>query len=173
MRATFRDAYSACTWTNCLIFAGMIGLSILCISGYGYVEWRRYVAPTLIFYLAVTWWRVASEIAQDGLSRIVNAASVGLGIFAILFYVGAVLDSMLAPVGYFAFGVFVLMLLWINFHSSRVRRVLHRMPIEKKRLITESSAVIVAQMQHEKERGHAVLASFEHVKQYIKQQHVT
>lgn len=172
MRATFRDAYSACTWQNCLIFLGMIIISAVSISGYGYVEWRRFVAPTLIFYLAVTWWRVAREIAQDGLSRVVNAASVGLGIFAILFCGGALLDSFFAPVGYFAFGVFILMLLWINFHSSRVHRVLHRMPLDKKRIITESSAVIVAQMQHEKDRGHAALASFELVKHNIKHQHV-
>lgn len=162
MKSTIRDAYNALTFRNCAVFAGLIIFSATSMYFAGFLVWKKFVPPALILFTAFIWWKVARIVAQDGLSRVVNAASVGHAAFGFAWIIAATLDATFFPVtSPLAFTVFILMLSWIAFHSSRVLSIFRRMTPTQRNLVTQSTAVIAAQMTYRKERATAVIEKSE------------
>lgn len=158
MKSTIKDAYNALTLRNVTIIAFAVVASIVSIDLFGYLIWRRFVTPSIIIAAACIGWSIARHVNQEGLRRIVNATSVGLCGFAIALFIGAFVDALMFPnVGYFAFGIITAMWLWITLHMARALSILRRMPDVRKDLVTESTAVIIAQMTHREERIGEVL----------------
>jgi hypothetical protein len=153
MKATARDVYQALTVRNVLIFGGIIALSIVLIDVLGYVIWRRFPIPTLIIFVAVLGWKIGRRIGHAGLSRILNAASVGLGCFGVAAAFAAVFDGRFFPVmGYVSWGTHITMWGWIAFHVWRAYRILKDMPPSRLMHVTEGTGMIFAEMTYRKAR---------------------
>lgn len=162
MRATIKDAYSALTLRNCVAMAVIIAASVFSIDLVGYSVWRRFVLPSVIIGVAVMGWKIARLIAEAGLSRIINAASTGLVAFGLTLYLAALIDGLwFADRGYFSFTIMVLMWSWIAFHLYRALKVLKQMSPERRSIVTESTAVIYAQMTYREQQSKEVLDRYD------------
>lgn len=153
MKATARDVYNSLTVKNALLLGAIVGASVVLIDIVGYVIWRRFPIPTLIIFVAVLGWKIGRKIGHPGLSRVLNAASVGLGCFGVAAAFAAVIDGRLFPVmGYVSWSVHLTMWAWILFHVWRAWRVLKKMPPDRLIHVTEGTGMIFAQMTYREAR---------------------
>lgn len=165
MRATVQDAYNSLTLRNVLIILGIVMLSVVLIDLVGYVVWRRFPIPTLIICVAALGWKIGRKIGHAGLSKVTNAASVGLGIFGVVHWISAVIDGAYFPVmGYVSWTTHVTMWAWIAFHVWRAWRVLKQMPPDHLMHVTEGTEAIYAQMTYREARAREVLQDYEKAK---------
>lgn len=162
MKATLHDVYDSLTWRNSLVFLGIVLLSIFSIDIVGYMIWRRFPAPLLVVGVAVLGWLIGHLIGHRGLAQVLNAASVGLGVFGALILCGAVVDGAIFPEkGYLSNGVQITMWSWIFFHIWRAWMVLQKMPPDRMIHVTEGTAAIYAQMTYREARAKEVLEKYE------------
>lgn len=158
MRTTLKDTANAITLRNGFVFAAALTIPIITAIVFDHLIWRRFVIPAIIIIAASIGWRIAQTINQQGLKQVVNAAIVGLFAFAAAIFAGAALDSIVFPeTGYFSFLAHSVMWLWIALHLYRALAILRRMSTAEKQLVTESTAVIYAQMTRREERMGEVL----------------
>lgn len=165
MRATIRDAYGALTPRNIALIIALVLLSVVMLNTVGYLIFRRFPIPTLIIYVAVLGWRIGRLIGHVGLSKLLNAASVGLGLFGIIHWFAAVIDGTYWPVyGYASWCVHSIMWGWIAFHLWRAYKVLKEMPPDHRMHVTEGTETIYAQMTYRQARIQKALESYEEAK---------
>jgi hypothetical protein len=161
MRATVKDVYSAVTVKNAVIFATIVATSIFLIEVLGYIIWRRFPVPSLIILVASLGWKIGRKIGHEGLSRILNAASVGLGVFGAALFCAAIIDGTLFPTfGYVSWSVQMTLWAWIAFHVLRAWRILKKMPPDHLTHVTEGTASIYAQMTYREARAQDALDAY-------------
>lgn len=164
MRATIRDAYHAITWRNCAAFAGAAAILLAITGVFGYVTARRFVNPSLIIGVGFIAWKIARLIKQEGLSRIINAAAVGMFGFGVITFAAGVVDTaVFGPIGHFQFFVNTLMWMWVAFHLLRALSILKRMKPDQLQHITHGTAIIVATMTAVQVDTERVLSEYEKV----------
>lgn len=162
MLSTLRDAYESLSVRNVVCLAAVAAVSWLLIEMVGYMVWRRFPIPTLIIFVAVLGWKIGRRIGHAGLSRVMNAASVGLGVFGLVHWLAAVIDGAYFPVmGYFSWSTHITMWGWIAFHIYRAWRVLKRMPPDKLQHVTEGTETIYAQMTYREARAREALKQYD------------
>lgn len=167
MKATISDAQGALTIKNSIVFAAIIIASVLLIETVGYMIWRRFPAPLLVFFIAALLWKIGRRIGHSGFTRILNAASVGLAVFAVALFVAATIDGYYFPIqGYLSWGVFTTMLGWIAFHTWRAWKVLRDMNPLHLIHVTEGTDAIFAQMTYREIRSREAREEFEKVKNH-------
>lgn len=165
MKATARDVYNSLTVKNALILGAIVGASVVLIDIVGYMIWRRFPIPSLIIFVAVLGWKIARKIGHEGLSRVLNAASVGLGVFGMAHVIAAVLDGRFFPnVGYITWTTHITMWGWIAFHIYRAWRVLKNMPPDRLIHVTEGTGMIFAQMTYREARIAEVIERYDEAK---------
>lgn len=165
MRATARDVIGALTLRNCAVFAGIVLLSLILIDAVGYVIWRRFPIPTLIITVAVLGWKIGRRIGHAGLAKVLNAASVGLGLFGVAIWVSALIDASYFPqVGYVTSTTTMAMWGWIAFHIWRAWRVLKTMPPDNLSHVTQGTAAIFAEMTYRRAEAQEVLERYDKAK---------
>lgn len=162
MRSTAKDVYNALTLRNSVAFGVIVGLSAGLIEVLGYAVWRRFPISTLVIIVAVLGWKICHRIGHSGLSRVLNAASVGLGCFGIAHLIAAVIDGRYFPaVGYTTWTTHITMWAWIAFHVLRAWRVLKNMPPDRLIHVTEGTEAIYAQMTYREARAREALEAYE------------
>lgn len=162
MKQTAKDAISALTFRNIFAAIAMAAVSVLAIDVVGYTIWKRFILPSLIILVAYFGRKIACLIDQDGLSRFVNAASVGMAMFGIFLYGAACMDALLFPIdGYISFGVSSMLWAWMAFHVYQALRILRQMPPARRKLVTNSTAVIIAQMTYREQETKEVLDHYD------------
>ena len=136
----------------------VIVLSALCIYFTGYIQWRRIFLPFEILVSSFLGFKIAAQIHQAHASRVIRTFANGIVCCALLILIGGILDTLLfADHGYLMFAGIVGMWLWIPFQLHRLYIRLLEMPEEGKKLVTDSTDVIYAQMAHrEKELKYAL-----------------
>lgn len=165
MKATARDVYNSLTVKNALILGAIVGASVVLIDIVGYMIWRRFPIPSLIIFVAVLGWKIARKIGHEGLSRVLNAASVGLGVFGMVLWLAAIIDGRYFPVmGYISWSTHIVMWGWIAFHIYRAWRVLKNMPPDRLIHVTEGTGMIFAQMTYREARIAEVIERYDEAK---------
>ena len=145
-----------------------IGLSALFIYFFSYVQWRRIVIPLEICLTGIIGLKIASQIRQASFSRVIRTASIGIVTFSAIILIGSLIDNMFfTDIGYAMFTVIAIMWLWIPFQLARLHARLIAMPDHKKRIITESTDIIYAQMTHREKELKAVLDQYNWTKQKL------
>lgn len=160
MRATLQDLRKLLERPrNIAIVAVLIAISIFAIATFGYPTWRRFVIPSEIFITGYIGTRIASRLKQAKFfTRIVLTASRGVQIFAVVLFGGAFIDSFFfGDIGYALFTGTALLWLWVNFSFHRVDCRLRDLPEEKKLIVTESTDVILLQMDYRSEEIRSTL----------------
>jgi hypothetical protein len=164
MKATIRDVKDSLNIRNITVFATIIALSFALIELLGYVVWRRFPVPSLIVTVAVLGWRIGRRIGHPGLSKVLNAASVGLGAFGVMLWAAAVIDGWYFTVmGYVSWSVQMVMWAWIAFHIWRAWRVIKDMPPDRLMHVTEGTETIYAQMTYRQAQIKTVLKSYDNL----------
>lgn len=131
----------------------LLALSVTCIYFFSYMQWRRIVIPIEIFLTGFIGLKIASQINQAQFSSVMRTASTGIIVFSSFILIGAIIDNIFfTETGYFLFGTIALMWLWIPFQLHRLLSRLDEMPEEKKKIVTDSTDMIYAQMAH-REKG--------------------
>lgn len=148
--------------------AGIV-LFLLTLYGFGFEVAKRFVLPGLIEVIAWMGWSISRKIQEDGLSKIVHAGSVGLGIGGIFASAAAFGDAIFfTNQGYLSFGVVTMLFMWIAYHVSRAYRIIHRMRPEQLQHITQGTAIIVAQMTAVGRESERTLERYESAKQKLR-----
>lgn len=167
MRATIRDAYKALSLRNIAIFTAIVIFSYVLIDLVGYIVWRRFPIPTLIISVAILGWKIGRKIGHAGLAKLMNAASVGLGVFGIILWTAAVLDAQFfVERGYLSWATTMVMWAWITFHVWRAWDVLRTMPPDKLIHVTEGTEAIYAQMTYRAVRAQEALDAYQEATKY-------
>lgn len=131
----------------------LIALSVTCIYFFSYMQWRRIVIPLEIFLTGYIGLQIASQIRQASFSNVMRTASTGIIIFSAFILFGAIIDNVFfAETGYFLFATIALMWIWIPFQLQRLLIRLIDMPESSKKIVTDSTDIIYAQMAH-REKG--------------------
>lgn len=161
MRSTLHDVYQALTVRNTIIVGSILAASVMLIDVLGYLIWRRFPIPALIICVAALGWKIGRRIGHAGLSRVLNAASVGLGVFGMALFAGAVVDgTFFAERGYVSWSITMTMWAWIAFHVWRAWRVLRSLPTDKLVHVTAGTEVIYAQMTYRAARAQDALDAY-------------
>ena len=168
MRSTIRDVYGSLTIKNAAILGAIVGSSVILIEVLGYLIWRRFPIPSLIIFSAAIVWKIARRIGHDGLSRVFNAASVGVGSFGIALFVGAIIDGALFPeYGYVSWSVTMSLWAWISFHAYRAWRILKAMTPDRLLHVTGGTGKIFAQMTYREARAHEALDAYKEATKFV------
>lgn len=161
MKATIRDVYNALTLRNCIAFGGIVVASYFLIDILSYFIWRRFPVPVLVLTVAVLGWRIGRRIGHAGLSKVLNAASVGLGCFGGIIFIAAILDGWLFPeAGYISWISHISMWGWIAFHIRRAWCILRDMPAGRLIHVTEGTEAIYAEMTYREARVTEVIKKY-------------
>lgn len=164
MRATIRDTYNALTLRNIAVFGAITALAI-CWVVLLPLNVRRLSTPSLILMVTAMGWQIARTVNEDGLSELINAASVGLAFFAVMLYCGAIFDSLWYPTtGYITGVVQMVLWSWIAVHLGRALSILRGLSPASQQLVTQSTASIVAQMRRRYSEANAALQNYDEVR---------
>jgi hypothetical protein len=162
MKATFRDVCNALTVRNAVILGIIVGVSVALIDVLGYVIWRRFPIPALIIFVAALGWKIGRRIGHVGLTRILNRASVGLGVFGLVLWAAAVIDGVFfTEHGYLTWTVMMSLWGWLSYHVWAVWQKIKNMPDDRLIHVTEGTEAIYAQMTYREARGREALKAYE------------
>lgn len=154
---------------NIGIILSLIILSVLCIYFFSYMQWRRLVIPIEICITGYIGVRIAAQIHQAIFAKVMRTASQGVIQFGIIIFLAAVLDNIFfAEKGYLTFPVIATLWLWIPFQLARLLWRLSEMPASQKKIVTDSTDVLYAQIAHLRQGMEHALDYYTHIKQKYK-----
>lgn len=164
MNGTFKDFKAIISRPrNAVIISSLFIISALMIDLIGYPNWRRFVMPAELLLTGFIASRIASQISQAAFfTQIIRTASNGIMMFAAVLFLAAITDAFVfGDIGYALFFGTVLLWLWIPLQLYRIYGRLRDLPEEKKLLVTESTDVILLQMDYRREEIQSVLDKVE------------
>lgn len=164
MNGTFQDLKEILSRPrNATIVSILFITSALMIDFFGYPNWRRFVMPAELLLTGLIASRIASQISQAAFfTRIIRTASNGIMIFAGVLFLAALTDAFIfGDIGYALFFGTALLWLWVPLQLYRIYGRLRDLPEEKKLLVTESTDVILLQMDYRREKIQSVLNKVE------------
>ncbi len=152
MKSTFQDAKEALKRPrNIAIGAVVFIASAAAIYFFGYVQWRRFIIPTLVLLSATLAYRMGKRLRVSVFSSVVKTTGSGMIWAGVALILGAWIDNVFfSDIPQMVFLILAAREAWIAFQMSRLDNRLSRMSPEDIAVITQSSDVAIAQLNNQK-----------------------